>query len=407
MTTTDALASSTHDAVDAALRTVDANLAFLGDRYPDDTTRDGRYPLRPATPDLPEGANRGWTTSFWPGQLWLAHQLTGEQRYLDAASGHVASYADRVAREVDIDTHDLGFLYTLSCVTAVRRTGDDRARTAALAAADALMRRFLEPAGILQAWGDLADPAQRGRTIIDSLMNMPLLRWATAETGDPRYARAADRHTAQLREHILRPDDTTFHTFYWDAETGEPLRGGTEQGLSDGSCWARGQAWGIFGFALAYRETGDASFLAASRRCADYFLAHLPADRVVFWDLVLTEGSSAERDSSSAAIAACGLDELARLLPTDTEGSVATVRYREAATAMVDSLAASYTPGPEAGPGAPLLLHGVYDMPKGVGVDEGNLWGDYYYLEALTRRLVPGWESPWWVRGVVPRPADR
>ncbi|WP_448062336.1 glycoside hydrolase family 88 protein [Cellulomonas hominis] len=406
MTTTDAPASSTRDAVAAALRTVDANIAAFGDRYPADTTIDGRYPLRPATEGLPEGANRGWTTSFWPGQLWLAHELTGESRYLDAAQAHVASFADRISREIDVDTHDLGFLYTLSCVTAWHRTGDAAARTAALRAADALMRRFLEPAGIIQAWGDLAHPDQRGRTIIDSLMNMPLLRWASAETGDPRYAVAADRHTAQLRDHMLRADDTTFHTFYWDATTGEPLRGGTEQGLSDGSCWARGQAWGIFGFALAYRETADVSFLVAARRCADYFIAHLPADRIAYWDLVLTDGTLGERDSSSAAIAACGLDELARVLPGDADGAAAAARYRAAATAMLDSLAASYTPGAQAGAGAPLLLHGVYDMPKSVGVDEGNLWGDYYYLEALTRRLLPEWEPSWWVRGVDPRPTD-
>lgn len=396
MTTTDAPASSTRDAVAAALRTVDTNIVSFRDRYPADTTDGGRYPLRPATPELPEGANRGWTTSFWPGQLWLAHELTGEERYLDAAQAHVASFADRIAHAIDVDTHDLGFLYTLSCVSAWRRVGDDHARAAALAAADALMRRFLEPAGIIQAWGDLADPAQRGRTIIDSLMNMPLLRWASAETGDGRYAEAADRHTAQLREHILRPDDTTFHTFYWDAETGEPLRGATEQGLSDGSCWARGQAWGIFGFALAYRETGDAAYLTASRRCADYFLAHLPADHVAYWDLVLTDGSGAERDSSAAAIAACGLDELARVMPDDPDASAA--RYREVGLSILGSLASHYTPSLDAGAGAPLLLHGVYDMPKSVGVDEGNLWGDYYYLEALTRRHVPDWHSIWWVR---------
>lgn len=391
MTTTDATAYATRAAVESALRTVDANHAGYGSRYPADTTTDNRYPLRPATRDLPEGANYGWTTAFWPAQLWLAHSLTGSPAYAEAGLAHVASYASRVHEEIDLDTHDLGFLYTLSCVTAYRRTGSRSARDAALAAADALMLRFLEPAGIIQAWGDLSDPAQRGRTIIDSLMNMPLLRWASAESGDPRYASAADRHTAQLRDHILREDDTTFHTFYWDPVTGAPLRGGTEQGLADGSCWARGQAWGIFGFALAFRETGDASFLAAARRCADYFLAHLPADHVAYWDLVLTDGSGAERDSSAAAIAACGLDELVRLLP-----SADAAPYRDAGAAMLDSLAVGYTPaGGRAGD--PLLLHGVYDQPKSVGVDEGNLWGDYYYLEALTRRLVPEWESPWWV----------
>lgn len=229
-------------AVAAALRIVDAHLAEFDDRYPGDTTEQGRYRLRP-----PDGGNRGWTTSFWPGMLWLAHDLTGDDRYRQAAEGHVASFADRIRRGVDLDTHDLGFLYTLSCVVPYRRSGDHEAGRTALAAADHLLARVLEPAGIIQAWGDLSDPRQRGRTIIDSLMNTPLLFWASETTGDPRYASVARRHTAQLRDHILRPDGTTFHTFYWDPDTGSPLRGETEQGNHDDSCWARGQAWGCTG----------------------------------------------------------------------------------------------------------------------------------------------------------------
>ena len=332
----------------------------------------------------------GWTTSFWPGMLWLAHDLTGEEAFLSAAASHVDSFRDRVDRGIDLDTHDLGFLYTLSCVAAWRRTGDEHARSAALAAADYLLTRVLEPAGIIQAWGDLEDPRQRGRTIIDSLMNTPLLFWASETTGDPRYAVAARRHAEQLREHILRPDNTTFHTYYWDIATGEPLRGETEQGSADDSCWARGQAWGIYGFTLNYRYTGDASLLRAAQRCADYFLAHLPVDRVAYWDLVFTDGSGQERDSSAAAIAVCGLMELARQLP---EGERADA-YRAAAGDMLGSLIANYPPAGYTGSNA-LLLHGVYDKPKGVGVDEGNLWGDYFYLEALTRAVRPEW-TPYW-----------
>jgi unsaturated chondroitin disaccharide hydrolase len=393
MTTTDAAASqaSTDAAVEAALTTVARNIPVFAKKYPADTTRDDVYPYRPATATLPEGSNYGWTTSFWPGQLWLAAELTGEPRYHDAARAHVASFANRVSDGVDLDTHDLGFLYTLACVTAWRIDGDVVARAAALAAADALMLRFLEPAGIIQAWGDLGDPHQRGRTIIDSLMNMPLLRWATLESGDDRYAEAAQRHTEQLRDHIVRPGGSTFHTYYWDTVTGNPLRGATEQGESDVSCWARGQAWGIFGFALAYRETGDPSFLDAARRCADYYLDHLPPDGVPFWDLSLVD---VERDSSAAAIASCGLDELVRVLPV---GSPGRDRYAHEAGRAVDALVAGYAPGPGSRSNA-LLLHGVYDNPKGIGVDEASLWGDYYFLEALTRRRLPDWTSYWWVR---------
>ncbi|MGI5151899.1 glycoside hydrolase family 88 protein [Plantactinospora sp. CA-294935] len=377
-------------AVAAAIRTVDANIDSFGDRYPADTTAGNRYPLRPPVAGQPPGANVGWTTSFWPGMLWLAHDLTGADRYHRAAMSHVDSFATRVARGIDLDTHDLGFLYTLSCVIPARRTGDPRARGAALAAADRLMTRVLEPAGIIQAWGDLADPRQRGRTIIDSLMNTPLLYWASHTTGDDRYAAAAHRHTAELSQHILRPDGTTFHTFYWNPETGAPLRGETEQGHADHSCWARGQAWGIYGFSLNHRHTGEPALLAAARTCADRFLAQLPADHVAYWDLEFGDGSRQERDSSAAAIAACGLVELADNLD---DANLAD-RYRTAAGRILRSLADSYSTDGHPASNA-LILHGVYDKPKGIGVDEGTLWGDYFYLEALTRATAPGWTSPW------------
>ncbi len=383
-------AEPTGPALAAALRTIDANIATFGDRYPGDTTVDGVYRLRPATGGLPAGSNVGWTTSFWPGQLWLAHELTGEDSYRRAAQAHVHSFAERIERRIELDTHDLGFLYTLACVAPWRLTGDELAGRTALAAADHLMARFLEPAGIIQAWGDLDDPRQRGRTIIDSLMNTPLLFWASEHSGQDRYAAAARRHVAQLREHIIRADGTTFHTFFWDPVTGEPLRGGTEQGAADESCWARGQAWGIYGFVLNYRYTGDASFLAASERCAEYFLAHLPADRVAYWDLVYSDGSGQPRDSSAAAIAACGLAELAAQLPDGPRRAA----YQDAADEILRALIATYSTldRPESNA---LLLQGVYDQPKDVGVGEGNLWGDYFYLEALARAVRPGRALYW------------
>ena len=377
-------------ALASALATVRRNIDAFGDRYPDDTTHQDRYPLRPAAGSFPEGGNRGWTTSFWPGMQWLAWELTGDPVFRDAALRHSEDFTRRVRQEEDLDTHDLGFLYTLASVAPWRLLDDEEARDAALLAADHLMRRFLEPAGIIQAWGDLSDPAQRGRTIIDSLMNMPLLTWAYEQTGDARFADAVRRHTTELREHILREDDSTFHTFYWDAETGEPLRGATEQGAHDDSCWARGQAWGVYGFALNHRATGDPALLDAAWRCAEYFLAHLPADGVPFWDLVYTDGSTAPRDSSAGAIAVCGLLELADLEPDPTRAA----RARSAADEILDSLIRSYTPEHSEDADA-LLLHSVYDLPKDNGVDEGTLWGDYFYLEALMRVARPEWRKYW------------
>ncbi|MFE5408353.1 glycoside hydrolase family 88 protein [Microbacterium sp. NPDC056569] len=382
--------TTTDAAIAAALSTIRRNIAKFGGSYPDDTTVDDRYELRPAEGSIPLGGNRGWTTSFRTGLLWLAWELTGDEDYRDAARADAADFERRVRAEEDLDTHDLGFLYTLSTVAAWRLVGDPRARDASLLAADHLMRRFLEPAGIIQAWGDLSDPAQRGRTIIDSLMNMPLLTWAHEQTGEERYADAVVRHTAQLREHILREDDSTFHTFYWDAETGAALRGGTEQGAADESCWARGQAWGIYGFAMNYAVTGDERLLEASRRCTEYFLRHLPADEVPFWDLVYTDGSDAPRDSSAAAIAVCGLLELAKV-ETDAE---AAAEWTARAHSILASLIANYTPV-NAEDSDALILHSVYDLPKDNGVDEGTLWGDYFYFEALMRVVRPEWRKYW------------
>ncbi len=377
-------------AVRCALQTIDANLAAFGDCYPDDTTVGNRYQPRRARDGFAAGGNFGWTTSFWPGMLWLAYELSGDERYLQAGERHLDSFVARVEQGIDLDTHDLGFLYTLACVAPWRLTGNQRARDAALLAADALMNRYLEAAGIFQAWGDLANPEQRGRAIIDSLMNMPLLYWASEQRGEARFAEAAHRHATRMRDVMLRPDDSTYHTFYWDAETGAPLRGRTEQGHADDSCWARGQAWAIYGFTLNYRYTADASLLYAAERCADYFLRHLPDDQVVYWDLTLTDGSGEERDSSAAAIAVCGLQELGYWLPAGARRQ----RYEDAAAAILASLAEHYAPCDLAVSNA-LLLHGVYDKPKGKGVDEGTLWGDYFYLEALTRTLKPEWQLYW------------
>ena len=382
--------ASTIPGLTEALETVHANLDVFAGWWPADTTVDGIYAPRTAAAGRPAGSNTGWTTSFWSGQLWLAWQLTGAAEYRDTGLRHVDDFSHRIASQLDVDMHDLGFLYTLSCVQPWRLTGSRAGRDAALRAADHLMTRVLEPTGIVQAWGDATDPAQRGRTIIDSLMNMPLLHWASEETGDDRYSDLARRHTAQLRDHIVRPDGTTFHTFHWDPTTGEPLRGTTQQGFSDDSCWARGQAWGIYGFALAHRYTGDESFLAASARCADVFLDRLPDDHVPYWDLAFGTGSDQPRDSSAGAIAVGGLLELADRLGDTATGTT----YAHAADSLLLALTARCA-GPKGVAGGTLLEHGVYDMRTGTGVDEGNLWGDYFYLEALTRRAMPDWVSPW------------
>lgn len=374
-------------ALQRALQTIDTDMATVADLFPDDTTVGNVYAPRPARDRHPVGSNHDWTPGFWTGMLWLAYELTGDATYRRVPERHLPSYVDRLERRIYLDTHDLGFVYSLSCVAAWRLTGNQVAKQAALTAADHLMVRYLDGVGIIQAWGDLHDPTQRGRTIIDSLLNMPLLYWASEMTDHPRYAQATYRHSQQLRDHIVRPDNTTFHPFYWNPATGAPLQGTTAQGYADDCCWTRGQAWGIYGFVLNYRATRDESFLHTALRCAEYFLAHLSHDQAPYWDLIFTDGRNDERDSSAAAIAVCGLQEIVRWLPAGAQRQ----RYQTASATMLASLAEHYAPHDQRESNT-LLLHGVYGKPDRVGVNEGNQWGDYFYLEALMCATNPAWQ---------------
>lgn len=335
-------------------------------------------------------ANTDWTASFWSGMLFLAKEYTKSTRFDATIKKQLASFAERLDKKIELETHDIGFLYILSAVADYRVNHTEASKTMAIKAADLLMERYSKKAQIIQAWGNLDDPKERGRMIIDCLMNLPLLYFASEVTGDARYKDAAYAHAKQTQTYIVRDNYTTYHTYFFDTETGEALYGKTAQGYSDDSCWARGQAWGIYGFTLSYLYTGDTSFIETATHLADYFIAHLPEDKVCYWDLIFTEGSGEERDSSAAAIAACGLLELANQLPVTNEKRG---RYIQVTTQMMTSLAKNYT-AKELPQSNGVLLHGVYDKNSDKGVDECMIWGDYYYFEALVR-LDMTWYKYW------------
>ncbi|MDU2939179.1 MAG: glycoside hydrolase family 88 protein [Enterobacteriaceae bacterium] len=372
----DQLGSARHHTLELIRR----HLTEFGEKFPAEACVNGQYPLTD---------NVEWTTSFWTGQLWLAWEMSGDDAFRQLAEKHVRSFGVRIASRHDTNTHDLGFLYTLSCMAAWRLTGNREARGFALQAAEALLERFHAKAHIIQAWGDLKDPEQAGRMIIDCNMNLPLLYWATEQTGDPRYAEAAKAHVMQAAKYLIRPDASTFHTYYMDVVTGEARYGNTQQGYADDSCWSRGQAWGIYGFLLSYLYTGDKTMVALSKRLANYFLNRLPEDGVCHWDLALV-GTDALRDSSSAAIAVCGLLELVKQLPvTDPDRET----YQQWALKIFSSLTENYLTGLNE-PGNGLLKHSVYHLASDKGVDECCSWGDYFYVEALVR-ITQSWKLYW------------
>ncbi|GGD93566.1 glycoside hydrolase family 88 protein [Rhizobium anhuiense] len=341
----------------------------------------------------PAVANTQWTAGFWPGELWLAFEHSGDPVFRHAAQIQVQSFLHRIVNRIETDHHDMGFLYSPSCIAAWKLVGDEDGRRAALLAADQLIERFQPVGQFIQAWGRKG-VAEEYRYIIDCLLNLPLLYWASRETGDPKYREIALTHARTTLANSVRPDDSTYHTFYMDPVTGAPVRGATRQGYRDDSAWARGQAWAISGMALSYRYERIEEYRQTFDRLLAFYLNRLPADMVPYWDLVFSDGDGEPRDSSSASIAACGLLEMADLVePEPAE------RYHILARRMMKSLADHYAvKDPTVSNG--LVLHATYSKKspfntcRGEGVDECVSWGDYYYMEALTR-LSRSWSSYW------------
>ena len=369
-------------ALDEALKKIDYALPTFTDKFPSHNSKGNVYSAVSNT--------SGWNTGFWTGILWHAYELSGDTRYKDVASSQIASYYERIENKIGVNHHDMGFVFVPSCVAAYKLTGDETARTAAIMAADHLITRYHEESRFIQAWGDVGAD-DNYRLIVDCLMNIPLLYWASEETGDQKYRDIAYNHYLTTISVCYREDGSTYHTYYFDKETGEPLRGVTAQGASNESTWSRGQSWGMYGPLLTYIHTEDESALIVFKATLDYYLDHLPEDYVAYWDLSFTSGDTEPRDSSSASIALCAILEGIKHLPEDDPDRE---RYIEAAKNIMNSLIDNYisVDVPHANG---LLLHGTYSKPGGNGVDEMNIWGDYFYMEALHRMLDPEWELYW------------
>lgn len=367
-------------AIDFVLKKIDENLECFTYKFPAPASKNDIYEAID---------NTDWTSCFWTGMLWLAYEVTNNDKYRKVAEIQLESFKKRIEEKICTDTHDLGFLYSLSCVAAYKLTNNEEAKQTALKAAEELTKRYFDKAGIIQAWGDLKDPNQRGRMIIDCCMNLPLLYWASEVTGDKKYYNIAHTHITQATKYIIREDASTYHTFYMDVDTGAPRFGKTAQGYSDDSCWARGQVWGIYGLPLSYIHTGEEELLETACKLANYYINRLPEDDICYWDLIFTEGNE-ERDSSAAAIAICGLMELSKHLKDSCEYKKV---YKNAALKMLKSLSEKYTT--ENNPKSNgILLHAVYAKPDNKGIDECCIWGDYFYFEALVR-VMKEWKLYW------------
>ncbi|WP_373235549.1 glycoside hydrolase family 88 protein [Cohaesibacter celericrescens] len=325
-----------------------------------------------------------WVMGFQSGQYWLAYQLTGDAAFRNAAQARRPEYR-KILENHRFRDHDLGFQFSLHSVADWLMTGDKEARDMGLSAAFALISRFRPEGGYIQAWSPFGanDPERakftNGRMIADTIQNLALLHWAHKETGIADYRDIAQIHAQTSADHLVRGDDTTFHTYLFDPATGEPMRGETHQGYADNSCWARGQAWLMHGFTQCYAYTGDKHMLDMARRVCSKAEALLGTDSVPVWDFSLASHETPHLDSSAAAVMAAGL----YLLSDQDIPNEESDHWRAFGNRLLDGLLETCdlttTEGAQG-----LLAHGAAHVPAG-RCDAMLPYGDYYFIEALMR----------------------
>ncbi|MDB5270712.1 MAG: glucuronyl hydrolase [Hymenobacter sp.] len=317
-----------------------------------------------------------WTSGFFAGNLWFLYQATGDKQWLTQARRFTQLSEPE---KLNTTTHDLGFMIYCPFGNGYRLAQDAQYREVIIQAARSLSTRFSPTAGVLKSW-DHHDKNWQFPVIIDNMMNLELLFEATRLSGDSAfYCLAVTHANTTLRNHY-RPDFSSYHVVDYDPQTGAVRGKMTAQGYADASAWARGQAWGLYGFTMCYRETRNPIYLQQAEHIAQFILHHpnLPPDKVPYWDYNDPTIPNAPRDVSAAAIAASALYELS------TFSLANGTYYRQQADVMLHSLQAHYA-APLGKNHGFLLLHSTGHKPAKSEIDTPLIYADYYYLEALLR----------------------
>lgn len=321
---------------------------------------------------------RDWTAGFFPGSLWLLAANTGDASWRTAAQRYTAMVAPA---KFDNTHHDIGFMLVCSFGEGLRQGVEPVAyRDTLLAGATTLVTRFNPKVGAIQSWQTRKEKDWVYPVIIDNMMNLELLMWAARTANEPRYRDVALAHADTTLRNHFRSDHSSFHLVDYDPATGLVRSRVTVQGHADPSAWARGQAWGLYGYTMMYRESRKPEYLAQARAIADYVIARLPADRVPYWDFDDAAAPDTPRDSSAAAIMASALIELSGFVEAD-QGKA----YLATAETQLRSLSSpAYLAAPGENGGF-LLKHATGHKPAGSEIDVPLVYGDYYFLEALQR----------------------
>ena len=345
------------------------------------TTINGTYDNFAYTgiPNTYEAGRCYWTNGFWAGIMWQMYHATGEKRYAEIA-GFTEKELDQALNEYYGLHHDVGFMWLPSAVADYRITGNPDARRSGLHAASLLAGRF-NPAGrFIRAWNENPQTGEKrtGWAIIDCLMNLPLLYWASDETEDPRFRQIAVMHADTVAEHFIRQDGSSNHIVEFDPLTGEEICAHGGQGYQNGSAWTRGQGWAVYGFVLSWRHTGKQLYLDTARRAADYFIANIPDDGLIPVDFRAPAEPRWE-DSSAAAIAACGLLEIAACIKDDERR-----RYFNAAVKLLRTLAEYRCNWSEECDNIVEKCTVAYHTREH---EKALIYGDYFFIEAVLKLL--------------------
>ena len=321
-----------------------------------------------------------WTSGFFSGSLWYIYELTGDSKYRNYA----IKYMKRIEEEqYTTSHHDVGFMMYCSYGNALRLNPSDSTyyKKVLVQSANSLISRFNSHIGLIKSW-DGHDDKWQYPVIIDNMMNLELLMWAYKETRNEKYKNIACSHADKTMINHFRPDYSSYHLISYDKETGKPEKKITVQGYSDESAWSRGQAWGLYGYTMMYRETKDTKYLEHAKKIAKFIINHpnLPNDKIPYWDFNDPKIPNTYKDASAGAIMASAFLELSQFV-----NKKQAKEYIDIATTQLKSLTSEYYLAEIGSNGNFILKHSVGNLPSKSEIDVPLTYADYYYIEAILR----------------------
>ncbi|NCD71222.1 glycoside hydrolase family 88 protein [Mucilaginibacter agri] len=340
-------------------------------------TKPGVFSPRSINPDgsLILVNSKDWCSGFFPGEMWFLYEYSGNANWKTKAEPFTTTME---AEQTNGGTHDMGFKVYCSVGNAYRLTHDAHYKDVIIQSAKTLCTRFNPTVGCIKSWDNRKE--WKYPVIIDNMMNLELLFEATKLTGDSSFYKIAVTHANTTMKNHFRADYSSYHVIDYDPETGKVMHKQTHQGFADESAWARGQAWGLYGYTMCYRETGDKAYLQQAENIAKFIFSNpnMTKDLVPYWDYNDTAIPNVPRDASAASIMASALYELSACSENGKN-------YKNTADKIIKSLNDNYQTKPDSTHGF-LLLHSTGHKPAKSEIDVPIIYADYYYLEALLRQ---------------------